>query len=63
MALVWLGALGYLGLTLLTFVQALRNQSIISPDVVTVTAFIGLVGGVMLAALGIVSRAKRMASR
>ena len=61
MALVWLGALGYLGLTVLTFWQALRNQSIISPDVVTVSAFIGFAGGVMLAALGIVSQAKRTA--
>jgi hypothetical protein len=59
LALVWLGALGYLGFVLLTFWQALRNQSIISPDWVTVAAFFGLVGLVMLTALGIVSRARR----
>ena len=61
LALVWLGGLGYLGLTLLTFWQALRNQSIISPDFITVAALVGLVSVLMLAAIGIVSRARNTA--
>jgi hypothetical protein len=57
-ALVWLGALGYSGLTLLTFWQAMRNQSIIAPDLLTLAAFFGLATMVMLAAFGIVAHAK-----
>jgi hypothetical protein len=57
-ALVWVGALGYLGLTLLAFVQAMRNQSIIAPDLITIAAFVGLVGLVMAIAAGIVARAR-----
>ena len=60
-ALVWAGALGYLGLVLLTFWQALRNQSIVSPDVTTVGVLVGLVSVVVLAGVGIVAHAKRVA--
>lgn len=60
LALVWVGALGYLGLTLLAFWQALRNQSIIAPDFITVATFIGLVGAIAIAAFGIIKSAKRL---
>ena len=42
-ALLWVAGGGYLGLTLLTLWQALRNQSIIAPDALTLVAFVGLI--------------------
>jgi hypothetical protein len=42
-ALVWTAATGYLGLTLLTVWQALRDQSIIAPDALTLGALAALI--------------------
>jgi hypothetical protein len=43
-ALVWLGALAYLGLVLLLTWQALRGQPLIKPDAMTLGALLGLFG-------------------
>jgi hypothetical protein len=43
LALVWLAGLGYFGLILLTFWQAMRGQSIVAPDLLTLAAFASLV--------------------
>jgi hypothetical protein len=48
LALLWIGAAGYLGVTLLTLWQALRNESIASPGIETLGAL-----GAMAAILGI----------
>jgi hypothetical protein len=48
--LVWTAGLGYLGLVLLLTWQALRGQSIIAPDAVTLGALAALTGAVLLAA-------------
>lgn len=48
LGLMWTAGLGYLGLTLLLTWQALRGQSIIAPDALTLTA----VGLLLAAALG-----------
>ncbi len=42
-ALIWVAGGGYLGLTLLTLWQALRNQSIIAPDALTLGALGALI--------------------
>lgn len=44
--LVALAGIGYIGFTLLTTWQALRGQSIIAPDSVTILAFIGLIAAI-----------------
>jgi hypothetical protein len=60
--LVWVGAIGYLGLVGLITWQALRDQSIIAPDGLTIAVFSSLVGIVLLSFVGIVTHA-RTASR
>ena len=50
LGLVWVGALTYLGLTLLVTWQALRAQPITQPDALTVGVFVGIVGAALLAA-------------
>jgi hypothetical protein len=45
-ALVWLAGLGYLGLTLLFFWQAVRGQSIVAPDMLTLAVLGALAVGV-----------------
>lgn len=47
--LVWTAALGYLGIALLVTWQALRAQSIISPDGLTISVFAGIVLSVLIA--------------
>jgi hypothetical protein len=58
-ALVWIGALAYLGLVSLTAWQALRGQSIIAPDALTLGAFAGLVAIAGLLVGGVVLHARR----
>ena len=53
-ALVATAALGYLGLVALLTWQALRGQPLVYPDGLTLAALAGLVGGVVLAATGII---------
>ncbi len=60
--LVWVGAIGYLGLVGLITWQALRDQSIISPDGLTIAVFSSLVGIVLLSFAAIFTHA-RTASR
>ena len=59
--LVWVGALGYLGLVGLVTWQALRDQSIIAPDALTVSAFSSLVVIVAVACAVIVLHARNSA--
>lgn len=54
-ALIWVTGGGYLGLTLLTLWQALRNQSIIAPDALTLGA-LGALVAVVLGASAILIR-------
>ncbi|MEM8861813.1 MAG: hypothetical protein AAGD96_26115, partial [Chloroflexota bacterium] len=44
--LLFIGAIGYFSLMMLTYWQALRGQSIIAPDSLTLTAFAILIGSV-----------------
>ncbi len=53
-ALVATAALGYLGLVALLTWQALRGQPLVYPDMLTLAALVGLVGGVALAAAAII---------
>jgi hypothetical protein len=59
--LVWVGAIGYLGLVGLATLQALRDQSIIAPDALTITAFSSLIGVVLIACAAIVTHARATA--
>ncbi len=56
--LVWVGAVGYLGLVGLITWQALRDQSIISPDALTITAFSSLIGIVLIGSTAILAHAR-----
>jgi hypothetical protein len=56
--LVWLAALGYAGLTAILTWQALRGQSIIAPDALTLGAFGALVAVIGLLAGGVVLHAR-----
>ena len=62
-ALVWLAGLGYGGLIALFTWQALRGQSIIAPDALTLGSFAALVGGVSLIGGGIILHARRQERR
>jgi hypothetical protein len=56
--LLSMAALGYLGLVVLLTWQALRGQSIVAPDITTLTAFLGLVGTVALLSFGVLAHAQ-----
>jgi hypothetical protein len=51
LALLWTAGFGYFGLMLLTTWQALRGQSIVAPDVLTINIAIALAGVVLLSVL------------
>ncbi len=62
-ALVWTGALSYLGLVAILTWQALRAQSIIAPDALTLQALAILLGVTALSVIAIVAHARmRIAS-
>jgi hypothetical protein len=61
LALVWTTAVGYLGLVALLTWQALRGQSIIAPDALTLQAYAILIGGVALAYIATLSHARLQA--
>src|SRR4029077_3158087 len=56
LTLVWAGGLGYLGLVVLLAWQALRGQSVVRPDVKTMTAGIVLAASVATSTLITVAR-------
>lgn len=60
-ALVWVAGLGYLGLVFLLFWQALRGQSVIAPDALTLLAFVGLVAATGSLSALIVAQARARA--
>jgi hypothetical protein len=51
LALLWTAGFGYFGLMVLTTWQALRGQSIVAPDALTIGVAIGLAGVVLLSSL------------
>jgi hypothetical protein len=51
LALLWTAGLGYFGLMLLTTWQALRGQSIVAPDALTISVAIALASLVLLSSL------------
>ena len=61
--LVWTGSAIYLGLTLLVTWQALRAQSIIAPDALTMTTFAAIVGAGVILSLLIVIRKPRHSNK
>ncbi len=56
--LVFITAIGYLGIVALVTWQALRDQSIISPDALTIQVFAGIVGAVAISSLAIIMHAR-----
>jgi hypothetical protein len=60
--LVFIAALGYLGFAALVTWQALRDQSIISPDTLTIQVFAGIVSIIVFSSLGVVAHARRKLS-
>ncbi len=51
LALLWTAGFGYFGLMLLTTWQALRGQSIVAPDMLTITVAIALASVILLSSL------------
>lgn len=62
-ALVWTVGLAYLGLVLLLAWQALRGQSVIAPDAITLAALAALGGGAVAVALAVLGHGWRTAGR
>ncbi|GLV60711.1 hypothetical protein KDH_75300 [Dictyobacter sp. S3.2.2.5] len=56
--LVWTFSLGYLGLTASLFWQAMRGQSLIAPDALTLLTWGGVTGLTLAATIGIVLHAR-----
>jgi hypothetical protein len=56
--LLLIASVSYLGLVALTTWQALRGQSIIAPDITTITAFIGLVAVAFVSSLIVIAHAR-----
>ena len=56
--LVWVAGLGYAGLIALTTWQALRGQSIIAPDALTLGAFLALVAAAGILSGGVILHAR-----
>ncbi|MBP7999256.1 MAG: hypothetical protein KA314_17460 [Chloroflexi bacterium] len=54
--LVWIGAMGYLGLTILVWWQALRGQALLAPDSLTVLALAVLLVSVTISAAATILR-------
>jgi hypothetical protein len=61
-ALVWTAALSYIGIVALLTWQALRGQSVVHPDAVTRSVFVGIVAATAVATLLIVWRSRRSAA-
>lgn len=61
--LVFIGAAGYLGLTVLVTWQALRGQPLVDPDWLTVTVFVAIVTATLAAAAAVVLHARNQAQR
>jgi hypothetical protein len=62
-ALVWTAGLAYTGLILLLTWQALRGQSVVAPDALTLVALAGLIAAMVLAVTFIMLHARRQATR
>jgi hypothetical protein len=62
-ALVWLGAGGYLGLVALVTWQALRGQSLIAPDALTLGVAAVVLGAVAVLASAVLWQARRKEAR
>lgn len=60
--LVFIAALGYLGFAALVTWQALRDQSIVSPDALTIQVFAGILAAIVLSSLGVITHARRKLS-
>lgn len=61
--LVVIGAAGYLGLTVLVTWQALRGQSVIAPDLLTITVLVAIVTATLTAAGAIFLQARTQATQ
>jgi hypothetical protein len=57
--LVLIGATGYLGLGALVTWQAFRDQSVISPDALTIRVFAGIVAATVFSSLAVIAHARR----
>jgi hypothetical protein len=62
-ALVWTAGLAYAGLILLLTWQALRGQSVVAPDTLTLVALAGLIAAIVLAVTFIILHARRQTTR
>jgi hypothetical protein len=56
--LVFIAAIGYAALVGLVTWQALRDQSIISPDTLTIQVFVSIAGAVILSSLAVIFHAR-----